>query len=99
MTKKHTREPWTINHDFKIPVIGYDVGDGGDLLPIVDVVHGMDIDQATANIHLIAASPALLRAAKAALYEMRNTVATRNSFTDATDELSAAIATAEGTAA
>ena len=38
----------------------------------------------------------LLHAAKHALEEMRHTVAPRNSFTDAVDELDAAITKAEG---
>jgi len=54
-------------------------------------------DVQKANARLIAAAPDLLGAAKLALHEMCNTVAPRNSFTDAVDALDAAITKAEGT--
>lgn len=49
------------------------------------------------DVRLVAAAPELLTACKSALVEMCNTVAPRNSFTDAADLLDAVVSRAEGT--
>jgi hypothetical protein len=64
---KHTPGPWVVSPKFRTPVVGYDVGDGGELLPIVEVVHGYDTKQARANAHLIASAPRLAGALRALL--------------------------------
>lgn len=66
------------------------------LMPMVCRDGQPDIDVSAADMKLIAASPDLLAAARAALNEMVNTVAQRNSFTDAVDLLDAAITKASG---
>lgn len=60
---------------------------------VVAQVYGPNAEPQAA---LFAASGDLLAACKAALEEMRHTIAPRNSFTDAVDTLDAAIAKAEG---
>jgi hypothetical protein len=52
--------------------------------------------ESRANAALIGAASVLLAAAEAALAEMVNTIAPRNSFTDVVDLLDAAIAKAKG---
>lgn len=54
---KFTPGPWVLNPTGGTPMIGFDVRDGGPLLPIVSVVHGYDTDEARANARLIAAAP------------------------------------------
>jgi hypothetical protein len=67
MSAQHTPGPWVVSKGFRAPVVGYAIPDGGEPLPIVDVVHGYDQRQARANAVLIAASTDLLEAAKLAL--------------------------------
>lgn len=62
MKREPTAGPWTINESGKSPIIGYDCKDGGPLLPIVDTVHGYDMEQAEANTRLIAAAPGMREA-------------------------------------
>lgn len=45
-------------------MVAIDLGDGGDLLPIVDMVSGYDLEQCAANARLIAAAPDLLKFAE-----------------------------------
>lgn len=59
---KHTRGPWTIHPKWGQPAVGVDVGDGGPLLPIAEVVGGQNKTAAKANARLIAAAPDLLAA-------------------------------------
>ncbi len=95
----HTPSPWS-----------YDPEDGditsgwmmvakiyhADDFPLLNAGYEAQVDtEAEANAHLISAAPDLLAAAKAALREMRNTVAPRASFTEAVDALDAAISKAE----
>jgi len=69
---QYTPGPWKVNKDFKIPVIEYDLGDGGEPLPIVGTVHGVDRDMCIANARLIAAAPELLEAAEAILMKQED---------------------------
>lgn len=62
MSAAHTPGPWSENPTDGIPAVGIDVGDGGELLPIVSVVHGRTKREARANRRLIARSPDLLAA-------------------------------------
>lgn len=59
---KHTPGPWVEHPRDGIPSVGIDVGDGGELLPIVDSVHGRTKAEAKRNRRLIAAAPELLDA-------------------------------------
>lgn len=61
---KHTPGPWSINPKGGTPMVGIDLQDGGELLPIVEVVYGYNNAEAKANAHLIAAAPELLEALK-----------------------------------
>lgn len=56
---KFTPGPWTVNANRLSPIIGYDVGDGGAPLPIVDKVYGRDTVMIDGNLRLIAAAPDL----------------------------------------
>lgn len=56
--------PWTLNKGNRKPMIGFDVKDGGPLLPIVPEVHGYCVAEAKRNARLIAAAPDLLAALK-----------------------------------
>ena len=92
----HTPGPWHVGH-FRN---GCDiVGPHGEDIGYVNASDGADEPTSypvEANARLIAAAPDLLAAARLALEEMVQTVATRNSFTDAVDALDAALAKAEG---
>lgn len=88
----HTPGPWAVNEKFRKPIVGYDVGDGGDLLPIVDAVHGYNMKQARANARLIAAAPDLLEAAQSYIADRAEAGCTADSA--AVKRLRAAIAKA-----
>lgn len=60
--KSHTPGPWSINPKGGTPMVGIDLQDGGELLPIVEVVYGYNNAEAKANARLIAAAPELLEA-------------------------------------
>ena len=81
MTNQHTPGPWTINKDGGVPIIGFDVGDGGELLPIVYRVGGFNQRVANANARLIAAAPALL----AALTELHRLVEVTDNIVETSD--------------
>jgi hypothetical protein len=49
----HTPTPWMLNKRRRAPMIGFDVGDGGDLLPIAPVIHGYNVKVAKANARFI----------------------------------------------
>ncbi len=53
MTTQHTPTPWTLNKRDRAPMIGFDVGDGGGLLPLVPEVHGFNLNVARANAAFI----------------------------------------------
>lgn len=60
--KSHTPGTWSINPKGGTPMVGIDLQDGGELLPIVEVVYGYNNAEAKANARLIAAAPELLDA-------------------------------------
>lgn len=64
---KHTPGPWALNPIGRNPIVGFDCGDGGALLPLVHSVHGFDEKVAMANARLIAAAPELLEACQSLL--------------------------------
>lgn len=54
-TPKHLNERLALHPKFGTPCIGYDCGDGGELLPICPVVQGFDQKQAKANARRLVA--------------------------------------------
>lgn len=62
MSAQHTPGPWRLNKGNRKPIIGFDVKDGGPLLPIVPEVHGYSVAEAKRNARLISAAPEMLAA-------------------------------------
>jgi hypothetical protein len=101
---KHTPGPWQARQNGKIITIDGDVN-GSYYYGIAQINARGDCDKGIpskldrANAEFIVRAcnshDDLLEACKTALHEMRNTVAPRDSFTDAVDQLDAAITKAE----
>jgi hypothetical protein len=98
MSAKHTPGPWTLNKTGGIPIVGFDVGDGGELLPIVPEVHGYNKREAKSNARLIAAAPDMLAALRRAVLALAFAAETSPAMRDDYEAVSAAIAKATGAA-
>lgn len=96
MSAQHTPGPWTLNKGNRKPIIGFDVKDGGPLLPIVPEVHGHSAAEAKRNARLISAAPDLLEACIAYMRDRTDAGCTADSA--AVKRMRAAIAKATGSA-
>lgn len=99
MTQKYTQGEWRVetSEDDEAVIITADCREG--FIPIATIEVGFIgkiEEEQQANILLLKSAPDLLAAAETAIYEMRHTVAPRNSFTEAVDLLDAAISKARG---